>query len=608
MNEKIFGGRYRLEEKIGVGGMAEVYKAFDTTLDRTVAVKVLHPQYAAEEDFVARFRREARAAANLNQPNIVNVYDWGAENGTYFIVMEYLVGRNLKEVIAAQGALTPKQVIDIGRQVAAALQVAHKNGIVHRDIKPHNIMLTDDGEVKVTDFGIARSASSNATQTGAILGTAHYLSPEQAGGNDIGAASDIYSLGVVLYEMLTGQVPFTGEGPVAVAIKHIQEEPPPPSRINNNVPAKLEAIVIKAMAKDPAARYHSAADLREDLSRCADGLPVRAAPVIDSENDRTIAMPRPVRERPQRPSGGRRAGKIAAFVIGLALLFAASAWATTFFLGRVAKNVVPSLEGKTFAQAEDLASKNKLKVRIGAKVFDEKTASGLIIDQDPGAGEKLPEGGVISVRISKGKDLVSVPDLTGKFLNDAMRTISTLGLSVGPITRDYNESVEEDYVISSDPAVDARVSKGTNINLLVSRGPRPLKVPLLIGKTAEEARSTLASLGLVIHTEETNDDEVEAGRVMRQDPAQGVSIARGESVAVTISKGPLLVSIPSVVGANEDAAKAQLQDAGFVVQVKDGVSGPALYGKVITQKPEADTSARKGTTVTIWVGREPGSP
>ena len=607
MVNKIFGGRYRIAEKIGMGGMAEVYKAFDTTLDRTVAVKILHPQFAAEEDFVARFRREAQAAANLNQPNIVNVYDWGSEQGTYYIVMEYLVGRNLKQIINEEGPLPTNAAIDIARQVAAALQFAHKHGIVHRDIKPHNIVITDEGEVKVTDFGIARSSASNVTQTGAILGTAQYISPEQAKGDEVGAASDIYSLGIVIYEMLAGKVPFNGDSAVAVALKQIQEKPIPLRDLNDGIPADVEAIVAKTMAKDPAARYQSAAELRDDLGRAAEGLPVLAHSGGLSESEMTVVMPRPVNPKRRKQAGQRHPWRIAAFILALLLLFAGSAWATDYFMGRMATNNVPSLTGKTLTEAKDLAARNKLKVEVGGQIFDANTAAGHIVDQTPAAGKKLPAGGAITVRLSKGRQLVTVPDLSGKFQNEAMRTISNLGLNVGDITRDYNDRVGEDYVISSDPAANGKVAKGTYINLLVSKGPRPLKVPLLIGKTADEARSTLASLGLVIHAVEVNDPTIEAGRVISQDPAQGVSANRGDSVAVTVSKGPLTVNVPSVVGQDEASAKTALQDAGFNVQVKAGVSTPDLVGKVVTQKPDAGASAKKGATVTIWIGA-PASP
>lgn len=602
MINKTLGGRYRLEEKVGAGGMAEVYRAFDTTLDRTVAVKILHPHYAGEEDFVARFRREARAAANLNQPNIVNVYDWGAEGSTYFLVMEYLVGHNLKELIVSEGAMPASKVIDIGRQVAAALQAAHKHEIVHRDIKPQNIIITDEGEVKVTDFGIARSTAGNVTQTASIIGTAHYLSPEQANSDRVGPASDIYSLGVVLYEMATGGVPFEGDSPVAVALKHIQETPTLPSVLIDDIPPELEAVIVKAMAKDTSRRYQTAAELRDDLTRLAAGMPVKNASVDD--NDLTMVIPKPV--VPEETSQARpgRNWRIFGLIMLLLVLFAGSAFATNLALSRLAKFTLPDLAGLTEKEAKALLKDQELRLKT-VKAFHEKAAKDTIISQSPRVGTELGRGRLVTVTISKGRDMITVPELRNKILNQATLNISRAGLEVGSIRRDFSETIAEDYVIVQDPPATNKVARGTFVNLVVSQGPQPKKTPNVAGKSGEEAKTIIANAGLTPVVQEEFSETVPAGKVITQSPAAGVSVNKGETVTITTSKGPELFGVPSVKGDSEGDARQKLTDAGFTVNVQESVSEPESYGLVVTQTPEAQSKEEKGTQVTIWIGTEP---
>lgn len=591
--------------------MAEVYKAFDVTLGRTVAVKVLHPRYAGEEDFVARFKREARAAANLNHPNIVNVYDWGAENGTYFLVMEYLVGKTLKEIITAEGPFAPSRTIDMAIQTAEALQFAHKHGIVHRDIKPQNIIFTDEGRVKVTDFGIARTMDANLTQTASIMGTAHYLSPEQAKSEHVGPPSDIYSLGVVLYEMATGNVPFEGDSPVSVALKHIQETPIAPGERVAGVPAELEAVIRKAMAKDPDQRYLTAGDLRDDLKNLAAGLPAQNA--AESDNDRTMVLPPlPQTDVPERKArardGARRSSrgwKIAGLVFLLAALFAGSALSTNLILNRTARVEVPEVIGMTIKEAKAVLAKKKLKLRTGSSVFDEKAPKGEILDQSPSGGKKTVQAGVVTVSVSKGKELIVVPDLRDKLLNEATLSLSERGLNVGSIRDDYSETVAENSVILQDPPAQGKVAKGTYVNLVISRGRQPLKTPNVIGKTVTEAKALIGAEGLTAAVEEEFDEDTEAGEVMSQSPAAGVPVGRGETVTLTVSKGPELISIPATSGNKEADAKQTLEAAGFTVKIDTSVTGPDSYGLVVTQSPEAGQKARRGALVTIWVGKKP---
>lgn len=599
---KVFGGRYRLEEKIGVGGMAEVYRASDMTLSRTVAIKILYPQFASDAGFVERFKREAQAAANLSHPNIVNVYDWGAENSTYYIVMEHLVGQNLKQIIQQKGPLPPSLVVDIGRQVASALQFAHKRGVVHRDIKPHNIIITDEGEVKVTDFGIARTLSSNLTQTGAVLGTAYYLSPEQAKGEEVSPLSDIYSLGVVLYEMATGQLPFTGETPVAVALKHLQEEPPLPEKINPSIPSGLQTVILKALAREPAARYQSAEELRQDLAKSLNAgstLPLEdeeATLVLPPQELPTAGLKREKKGRNWRSLFITLGVILAAILTGLAI--------ASLSFNRISQVEVPQVVGKTFKQAQAILLKNGLKVKK-EEAFSDKVKAGLVLSQNPQPQAKVKKGSTVYLIVSKGSQLVKIPNLIGQSLSQANLLLDRLGLNVRNITRDYSDTIAEDLIILQTPAPNTKVKKGSFVDLVLSKGPRPIKVPDLVGKTVAEAQALLASRGLAMRRQDEFNEQMEAGRIIRQDPSAGVSAVRGEAVTVIVSKGPLLIKVRNVVGLMKEEAKAQLEADGLVVEFKAGISSPTAYGKVVNQSPAAGTDVKRGTTVTLWIGQNP---
>lgn len=598
---KVFGSRYRLEEKIGVGGMAEVYRAYDLTLNRTVAVKILYPQFASDADFVERFKREAQAAANLSHPNIVNVYDWGAENSTYYLVMEHLVGQNLKQLIQKKGSLPPSLVVDIGRQVAAALQFAHKRNIVHRDIKPHNIIITDEGEVKVTDFGIARTVTSNLTQTGAILGTAYYISPEQAKGEEVSPLSDIYSLGVVLYEMATGQLPFKGETPVAVALKHIQEQPPLPQELNPAIPAGLQAVILKALARDPLLRYQSAEELRQDLAKA---LAPEDSFAIDDEEATLVLKPEEVkaaksatkRQRNWRPFFITLSVIIAAILTGLAV--------ASLSFNRFAQVKVPDVTGLSYKQAATALLKKGLKVEK-EEAYSDKVKAGFVISQNPAAEAEVKKGATVYLTVSKGSELIKVPNLIGQSLSQANLTLDRLKLNVRNISRDYSDTIAEDLIILQRPEAGTKVKKGSFVDLVLSKGPHPIKVPDLIGKTVAEAQSILASRGLTMRRQDEFNEQMEAGRIIRQDPSAGVSAVRGEAVTVIVSKGPLLIKVQDVIGLTKEEAKAKLEADGLVVIFKAGISSPTAYGKVVNQSPAAGTDVRKGATVTLWIGQNP---
>ncbi|MEW6188710.1 MAG: Stk1 family PASTA domain-containing Ser/Thr kinase [Actinomycetota bacterium] len=599
--KKVFGGRYEIIEKIGSGGMADVYKAYDEVLHRTVALKILHPQFAQEENFVARFRREAQAAAGLNHPNIVNVHDWGSEDGTYFIVMEYLEGRNLKQIIADRGSLPFDIAVDIARQVCSALRFAHKHDIIHRDIKPHNIIITTEGEVKVTDFGIARAGTSTMTQTGTILGTAHYISPEQAHGAPATIASDIYSLGVVLFEMLTGKAPFEGESPVAIALKHAHESPPSPRSINPDIPESLEAVVLKALSKHPSDRYQSAQEMREDLVRCAQGLPVKAT-VTPSEGE-TIVLPRPVPPPVEKEVRRRRWIAWAVWILAILLAFSlAAAWGFYALAPRV---VVPDLEDKTISQAKQILTRKGLKLKVAEWRYSDTIASGGIIDQYPSPGRKVREGETIKVTASKGKRLISVPEVVGRTEAQATYLLAKAGLEVGEIERRHHNKIPEDRVIDQDPKGDKKVTKGTKVNLIVSLGIEMVEVPDVINRTEEEAAALISQAKLKMTRTEESSDEVEKGRIIRQSPQPGIEVKRGAVVKVVVSTGPRMVTVPDVVGKDESAAESELENLGFIVVIKEGVSSPEDWGKVVAQSPKGGEQVKRGSTITIWVGEEP---
>ncbi len=604
---KTFGGRYSIQEKIASGGMAEVYRAHDITLNRTVAVKILYSRYAAEAGFVARFRREAQAAANLNHPNIVNIYDWGSEDSTYYIVMEFITGRTLKDIIAEQAPMDEPTIINIGRQVAAALSHAHSHNLIHRDIKPHNIIITEDGKVKVTDFGIARSTTSTMTQTGSILGTANYLSPEQAQGNEVGSVSDIYSLGIVLFEMATGQVPFTGDSPVAIALKHIHEAPPLPRRLNPNLPVNLQEVIVKAISKHPSDRYQSAEELSEDLGRCAKGLPIAPASAGGAE---TIVIPRisaakkveEKEEEPEKPSRRKLAWIIAAIVIAILLIGGIAGG--LFYINSTTVRV-PDITDLSKTQATTMLAKKKLKLSVTDSVFNAKYKRGRIIQQSPEPDAKLRTGSTVKVVISKGREKVAVPKLIGITLDQATFFLAKSNLNVGNITREYNNDAAASIVIGQDPPLGTKVLKETSIDLKVSKGPTPIRVPDVVGKAAAEAEAIIGQRKLTPAKTDEFNDTIDAGKVIRESPQAGTIIKRGGTVNIVVSKGPEKIDVPDVSGMNKNDAKTTLESLGFVVTTNTSIASPANFDKVVNQDPAAGDQANKGSTVVIWIGVSP---
>lgn len=614
MDDVVFGRRYRVIEKIGSGGMADVFKAVDDVLGRTVAVKVLHPRYASDPTFVARFRQEAQAAANLSHPNIVNMYDWGRDGETYYIVMEYVKGTDLKSLVAQQGPLDPRKAAEYAAQVCGALAVAHGYDIIHRDIKPHNIVLAPDGTVKVMDFGIARAGNTTMTQTGSVLGTAQYISPEQAQGKQLSPASDLYSLGVTLYEMVTGRPPFDADTPVATALQQVNDEPVPPRQVRASIPPALEAVILRAMRKNPAERYASATEMRDDLRRVVNGdAPAGGVYVGAASPDHTSVLPPVERAASARPAGAPRVQPVperrmspwawvaivaALLVVGLGVAYALGA----FGGGGV---VVPPLTGLTEEQAQTELEAAGLTLGVVGTENSDTVEPGIIISQDPEAGDKVEEGTAINIVVSLGIAQVVVPDLAEYKEADAIAALRSLGELEYDHSEDENSAeVEKGLVIRTEPAAGTSVPKGTPIILYVSVGVEQVKVPDVTGLSLAKAQAQLEEVGLKAKTTEAFSDSVPKGSVISQKPDPNVLLEAGSTVTLEISKGPEVIIVPDVRTMNEADAKKALTDLGLEPKVTY-VTSPD-DGIVVNQFPIPGASAKRGDVVEIEVGKTPG--
>jgi beta-lactam-binding protein with PASTA domain/predicted Ser/Thr protein kinase len=590
--DTMIDGRYRIVYRLGSGGMADVYCAEDTQLGRKVALKLLYPRFAEDAEFVERFRREASSAAGLQHPNVVQVFDRGEWDGTYYIAMEYLEGRNLKQVVRDHGALEPALAGDIVLQILKAARFAHRRGVVHRDIKPHNVIVDDEGRAKVTDFGIARAGASDMTETGSIMGTAQYLSPEQAQGHPVDARADLYSIGIVLYELLTGAPPFDADSPVTIALKQVSEDPVPPAQLNPAVPPALDAVVMRALRKHPDERYQ---DADAFIAALEDALSGRAVERIAVAEDPVAAL-----EEEDRRNWGRIA-LIALVVLALAAI-AIGAW----LLLRPETRTVPDVVGKRSGTAAQILQNQGFEVDV-VPIQSDTVPDDRVAGQRPEPGTEADEGSLVTITVSSGPGEAPVPLVQGLPADEAADKLREAGFK-SEQRREFSDTVKSGRVIDTSPAEGTSVRKGSTVTLVVSRGKEKVAVPDVLGRTRDEAERLLRDAGLAPSVTEREDDEADPGTVLEQNPAAGSQLAKGRTVELVVAKAPAEVAVPGVIDSTEEDATKALQDAGFNVKTRDGTAEtPDEDGIVLEQAPAPDTPRPKGSTVTITVGRfEPG--
>ena len=599
--------RYRLRQKIGSGGMADVWLATDRELDRDVAIKILHDRFAQDKEFVERFRREARSAAGLQHPNVVSIFDRGEFRDTYFIAMEYVDGPQLKELV--KGGMSTEDAIGFTRQILNAARFAHRKGIVHRDLKPQNVLIDDDGRARVADFGIARGESSDITATGSVMGTAQYLSPEQAQGKDTTPASDIYSIGVMLYEALTGRVPFEGDSAVAVALKQVNEAPRRPSAVNPEIPPALDAVVMRALAKDPEARFKDAdaflkaldaAEKRPEKPRPEDTAAFAAvSPEGEESGDGGGPPPADLEDEDAR----RRRRRI--FL--LAVLVAAVVALVAFALTRPGQVDVPNVTtcgadpcdvGTATERLEEEGFDVDIETRSNAAARD------TVLEQDPVpteiSGEQADEGSTVTLTVSSGPAIIEVPDVAGQSERDAIEALEEVGLVVES-QLGFSDTVPEGRAIGTEPAAGAQVATGSPVTLTVSRGSNRITVPDVVGLDAQDALSELSAAELTGNIVQ-REDEAPANEVVGQSPTAGAQVKRGAQVTIFVSTGA--ISVPGVVGQPRGNAVTTLKRAGFSVSVSEqSTDDPSQDGRVINQFPPGGSSASRGDAVSIVVGR-----
>jgi beta-lactam-binding protein with PASTA domain/serine/threonine protein kinase len=630
---RVLDGRYRVLSHLADGGMATVYLALDLRLDREVAVKVMHDNLARDATFVSRFRREARSAARLSHPHVVAVYDQGEDastgSTTMFLAMEYVPGRTLRDVLTAEGPLTPRAALDLFDPILQAIAAAHDAGLIHRDVKPENVILREDGVVKVADFGLARAvtAATTTNASGTLLGTVAYLSPEQVERGIADARSDVYAAGLVLFEMLTGRKAFDGDSPIHVAYQHVHGSVPMPSQVVRTVPQELDQLVALATARDPDKRPADAGDYLAEIRRSralmttteldlrpagtpeyaaaaavptrmgSDVAPTSVVPVISRTAPEPAASPTPPGTS---DASGRRRRRVwpAVLVTVLVLALAGGGAAWWFTAGPGSMTRVPSVERLTQTDAQAALQRADLRSSV-TETFDENAPAGTVMSADPGSGAEVRKLSAVSLTVSKGQERYAAPTLVGTIADAAGDTLTAQHLVLGQRTEAFSETVEAGKIIAQDPAAGTALKPGTAVAVTVSKGRQPIAVTDFTGKPADQAKKALADAGLTVkEAEPVNSDTVPAGALVSQTPPNG-NLFKGDTVTIVVSKGPVLVAVPGTVGKQRDEATALLRAAGFQVSYTNVLGG--LFGIVRASDPAAGTMARKGATVTLTI-------
>jgi beta-lactam-binding protein with PASTA domain/tRNA A-37 threonylcarbamoyl transferase component Bud32 len=605
-SETVIDGRYQVLHRVGSGGMAEVYCAQDLQLGRKVALKVLYRRFAEDGEFVERFRREASSAAGLQHQHVVSVYDRGEYDGTYYIAMEYLDGRSLKRIVQEEAPLDPDRAIGLTIQVLRAARFAHRRGIIHRDFKPQNVIVDAEGRAKVTDFGIARAGASDMTQTGSIMGTAQYLSPEQAQGEPVSAASDLYSIGIILYEMLTGRVPFEGESAVTIALKQVNERPTPPGAYNSAVGPALETVVMRALEKHPAQRFQDADEFIAALEAAQHGTATTLAPPPPPPPVGPPTVVEPVGEpygypsEPLPPREPRDRGRWWWWVLALLLVAGAIVAGVLLFAGGQ-KETVPTVVGADQASAEAGLRQAGFETDATAKTSDRP--KGEVIGQDPAGGSRAEKGSTVDLTVSDGPAQVVVPQVVGLTRQSAIARLEKRGLKAES-TEQSSTTVEKGRVISAAPSEGQKVDKGSSVSLTVSSGPDQADVPEVTGKSYDEAKSQLEAAGFKVTRKDQESADEDPGTVLGQDRKGGTQAPQGSTIQLTVAKEPSQVAVPDVTGEDQAAAIRRLSAEGFEIdQQSRDVDTPDGDGVVIEQAPAGGEKAKKGSPVTIVVGK-----